>query len=155
MGNNNRVWIEDAPEADVVDRVLHFSAAGTVVLVPSLSRAAASTWVRPPRDVIKLKFDASLPDHGPAGLGLFVRNDGGLPMAAATAVVDRHLSPHRLWRFLHSGGRSIWRLDLCFHRVQFETDCYKVYECWKKRPSDPSYFHLVMQDCYALASAFD
>ena len=37
----------------------------------------------------------------------------------------------------------------------FETNCLKLYESWKKKKEDSSYFGTVLQDCFRLMPNFD
>ena len=46
-------------------------------------------------------------------------------------------------------------MDLGFRTTCFETDCLKLYESWKRRKKDLSYFGTALQDCYRLVPNFD
>src|ERR1044072_6222902 len=60
---------------------------------------------------------------------------------------------------LHGGGAFRWSIgfaiDLGFKVACFETDCLKLYESWKKKKKDSSYFGTVLHDCYRLMPNFD
>ena len=113
-----------------------------------------ATWSRPPEDTYKINFDAAVGDANMAGFGCLVRNSDGEIMAAATASSFYVQSPSmaEVLCFRWAMGLTI---DLGFRTACFETDCLKLYDSWKKKKKDSSYFGTVLQDCYRLMPNFD
>ena len=113
-----------------------------------------NTWSRPPEDVYKLNFDAAVGDTSMAGFGCLIRDNNGEIMAAATASPFHVQSPAMAEAlcFRWSIGLAI---DLGFRSVCFKTDCLKLFESWKRKKKDSSYFGAVLQDCYRLMPNYD
>src|ERR1044072_6884818 len=113
-----------------------------------------SVWSRPPERIYKVNFDAAVGEASMAGFGCLVRNHKGEIMAAATASSFYVQSPP-----MAEGLCFRWAIgmamDLGFRAACFETDCLRLYESWKKRKKDSSYFGTVLQDCYRLVPNLD
>ena|ERR1044072_1628899 len=45
-------------------------------------------------------------------------------------------------------------VDLGFTKVHFETDCYLLYEAWKRNDIDVSYFGVLIRECSVISRAF-
>ena len=83
---------------------------------------------------------------------MIARDEQGLPMAAATSIVDHVASPKIAEVLALRWSLGLAR-DLGFQYLVFEIDCFNLFEMWKQN-SVASYFGSIVQDCFYLAGSF-
>ena len=88
------------------------------------------------------------------GFGCLVRDSNGEFMAGATTR-PFHVQNAAMADVLCFRWAIGLTIDMRFRVACFETDCLKLYDSWKKKKKDSSYFGTVLQDCYILIPNFD
>ena len=121
-----------------------------------LPRTARSVrWRPPPTGLLKVNFDgASFAEDNKAGLGIIIRNNVGLVMAAMTQQIPLPASVEMVE--VLAARRALWfAMELEFDRLIVEGDSEVIINSIKEGNMSHSAFGHILQDIISLCSLFN
>ncbi|XP_065630291.1 uncharacterized protein LOC136067860 [Quercus suber] len=135
------------------DALLEFQHANTAPQKPLPARSI-SKWLPPPPDWVKANFDgATFQESGVAGLGIIIRNDCGLVMAALTQVIPLPTSVE-IVEVLAARRALIFAKELGFDHVILEGDSEIAIRAMNSEDYSAAPFGHIISDIKALSSHF-
>ena len=120
--------------------------------IPCTARSVR--WRPPPTGLLKVNFDeAYFTGDNKAGLGIIIRNDVGLVMAALTQQIPLLASVEMVEVLV--ARRALWfAMELGFHRLVVEGDSEVIINSIKDGNMSQSTFGHILQDITSLCSLF-
>ncbi|KAL4314926.1 hypothetical protein AHAS_Ahas15G0133900 [Arachis hypogaea] len=110
-------------------------------------------WICPPTNTMKVNVDAAVPHDINGGVGVVIRNEMGIIMAAATQAIPYPLEEHEAEAYAAFWGLNFAK-DCCFSKVILESDNIEVMGALKQRRCFNSCFGTFITDAISLIRNF-